>query len=194
MARTQAERTAATRAKLIAAARALFGARGFAATSIEELVREAGVTRGALYHQFESKEALFESAFEEVERELVVASGRAAARGTDAVDRLRIGCRAFLDACLDPAVQRIVVLDAPAVLGWDKWKEIEERYALAVLRGGLEAAMAEGRLRRRPADPLAHVVLGALTEAAMVMARAPHRSGVRNQVAEEIDGLFDRLT
>jgi AcrR family transcriptional regulator len=193
MARTQAERTAATRAKLTRAGRALFGTKGFAETSVEEVVREAKVTRGALYHQFDSKEALFAAVFEQVEQELVQASARAAARGTDALDRLRIGCRAFLEACLDPAVQRIVVLDAPAVLGWDRWKEIEERYALAVLRAGIDAAMDEGRLRRRPSEALAHLVLGALTEAAMVMARAPQRSPVRRQVVDEVDALFAAL-
>ncbi len=193
MSRTQAERTEATRAKLIAAGRRLFGDAGFAATSIEDLAREADVTRGALYHHFPGKEALFTAVFEGAEEELMTAAGKAAARETDAWRRLHAGCRGFLRASRAPDLQRIVLLDAPAVLGWDGWHAAEERYALGVLRAAIEAAMAEGHLRRRPAGALAHLLLGALNEAAMVVARSSPRSAVSAQVEAEVEALIEGL-
>lgn len=193
MSPTQAQRTEATRTRLLEAGRRLFGYAGFAATSIEDLAREAGATRGALYHHFLSKEALFAAVFEGAERELLAASDQAAARAPDPWQRLQAACRAFLEACTAPDLQRIVLLDAPAVLGWDAWHAIEERYALAALRAGLEAAMAKGQLRRRPAEPLAHLLLGALNEAAMVMARAPEHSEMRASIEDEVQALIDGL-
>jgi AcrR family transcriptional regulator len=190
---TQAERTQRTRGKLLAAGRELFGEQGFAATSIEDLVQHAGLTRGALYHHFQDKTALFAAVFEDVEQELMAAAGKAAAREPDALASLRAGCRAFLNACADPEVQRIALIDAPAALGWDAWRAVEERYALAPLRAIVEAAMASGQIKNRPADPLAHLLLGAVNEAAMHMARAPRRSDVRQRLADELDALIDGL-
>ncbi len=193
MSRTQAERTEATRAKLLAAGRRLFGDAGFAATSIEDLAREADVTRGALYHHFPSKEALFAAVFEGAEGELMAAADKAAARETDAWRRLHAGCRGFLRASRAADLQRIVLLDAPAVLGWDAWHAAEERHALGTLRAGIEAAMAEGHLRRRPANALAHLLLGALNEVAMVVARSSPRSDVGAQVEAEVEALIEGL-
>jgi AcrR family transcriptional regulator len=190
MAPTQAERTEATRAALIAAGRKLFGRDGFAATSIEELAREAGVTRGALYHHFDSKEALFESVFEHVEIELISVAARSAAKGTDAWHSMLIACRAFLESAADPDVQRIVSIDGPSVLGWAKWREIEERYALGALRASLDRAAAEGFLQGRDTQTLAYMLLGALTEATLVLA-----SGARpaKQVHREVELLLGSL-
>jgi AcrR family transcriptional regulator len=189
---TQAERTETTRAALIAAGRNLFGATGFAATSVEDLAAAAGVTRGALYHHFDSKEDLFAAVFEGVETELMAAAGRGAVAGTDAWDRLRLGCRAFLEACGDPAIQRIALLDAPAALGIDRWREIEERYALEAIRMSLEMAMREDQLPTRPPDVLAHLLLSALNEGAMLIAREQGRVSA-NAVMAEIDALLDGL-
>ena len=189
---TQSERTEATRAALLRAARQLFGERGFAATSIEELASSAGVTRGALYHHFASKEDLFAAVFERVEIELLEAAHRGGLSGRDAWERLRRGCRAFLEACDDPAIQRIVLLDAPAALGMERWREIEERYALEAIRASLEMAMDEGALPKRPPEPLAHLLLGALNEAAMVIARSQGRVSATSVMAE-IDALLDGL-
>jgi AcrR family transcriptional regulator len=189
---TQAERTEATRAALIAAGRELFGERGFAATSIEDLASAAGVTRGALYHHFDSKEDLFAAVFETVETELMAAAHRGSLAGADAWDRLRRGCRAFLEACGDPAIQRIALLDAPSALGIDRWREIEERYALATVRTALEMAMKEQQLPTRPPDALAHLLLGALNEAAMLIARSKGRVSAK-AVMSEIDALIEGL-
>jgi AcrR family transcriptional regulator len=190
MAPTQAERTETTRAALIAAGRRLFGRHGFAEASIEDLAREAGMTRGALYHHFDSKEALFEAVFESVELELITSAGRAAAKANDAWASLLAGCRSFLEAASDAEVQRIVSIDGPSVLGWAKWREIEERYALGALRASLDAAAKQGFLRGRDTETLAYMLLGALTEATLVLG-----SGARpaKQVYREVEALLEAL-
>ncbi len=189
---TQAERTEATRAALVAAGRSLFGERGFADTPIEDLASVAGVTRGALYHHFASKEDLFAAVFEAVETELMAAAHRGSLAGADAWDRLRRGCRAFLEACGDSAIQRIALLDAPAALGIDRWREIEERYALEAIRMSLEMAMRDEQLPARPPDVLAHLLLSALNVAAMLIAREEGRVSTA-AVMSEIDALLDGL-
>ncbi len=192
-ARTQKERSEATTASLVSAARALFAARGFADTSIEDVLNAASVTRGALYHHFDSKTALFRAAFEEQEKILTLAVAHAAAAKRGAWPAFRAGCEAFLEACLDPDTQRIILIDAPAVLGWDVMREIESRYALALLRAGLEAMMKEGKLARRPIDTLASILLGALSEAAMAIARAPDPRAASLDARREIDHLLKSL-
>jgi AcrR family transcriptional regulator len=191
--RTQAERSRATKAALLAAARQLFAERGFAATGRDQIAELAGVTRGALYHHFESKEQLFEVVVEELEVEIAERITTAAMKGRDAAEELRLGCMAFLDGCLDPAVRRIVLLDAPAVLGWDAWREIDARYGLALVSHGLEAVMAAGQMSRAPVGPLAHLLLGALNEAALLLATAQRPKAARAEVGRTVELLLDRL-
>jgi AcrR family transcriptional regulator len=183
------ERSRATRERLLAHARALFGERGYAAVGTEEIVRAAGVTRGALYHQFRDKEALFEAVVEQVEAET---TGRVAAQvsgASDALEELRSGCRAFLALCADPQVERILLLDAPAVLGWDRWREIGLRHSLGLVTAALEAGMEAGAIARQPTAALAHLLIGALDEGAMLVARADDRDAAR----AEVDAVMDRL-
>jgi AcrR family transcriptional regulator len=189
---TQKERSDATRARLLAAARQLFAKRGYAATSLGDVVRRARVTKGAFYHHFASKEAIFLAVFEDAERQLVEKAA-AGARGKHARDRFLRGCIAFLEATQDPSVQRIVLRDAPAVLGWEKWREIDWRYGLAAIERGLEQAMAEGGLARRPTHTLAHLIFGALCESAMVIARSPSPDAARAQVARDLDVFLTSL-
>jgi len=170
--RTQAERSEATQHALVSAAHKLFATRGFAASSLDEVLRAAGIARGGLYHHFASKTDLFRAVFEEQEKRLMAAVSAATVHKPDAWAAFRAGCEAFLDACLDPAVQRIILIDAPAVIGWEAMREIESRYALALLEGGLERAMQAGKIAKRPPRPLAHFLLGALSESAMAIARA----------------------
>jgi AcrR family transcriptional regulator len=185
---TQAERADATRAKLLAVARKLFASKGYAATSLDELVRRAGVTKGAFYHHFPDKQSIFRAVFEVVEHELVAAA-TGKARGRDAVERFRSGCHAFLAASLDPAVQRIVMMDGPAVLGWETWREIDWRYGLAAVEAGLAQAMADGHVERRPTKALAHLIFGALCESTMVIARSPDPRRALGEVRRELDRL-----
>ena len=130
------ERSEATRAALVAAARPLFAARGYAGVGTEEIVRAAGVTRGALYHQFADKRGLFAAVFEQVEADVTERTARAAVASgaSDPLAVLRIGALGWLEACSEPEVQRIVLLDGPAVLGWAAWREIGMRYALGPSR------------------------------------------------------------
>lgn len=186
-------RSDATRSRLLASAARLFGTRGYADTSLEEVVRRARVTKGALYHHFVDKRALFEAVFEEEERKLMDAAVAAATPGRDAWQRLRAGCHAFLRACLAPAVQRIVLVDAPAVLGWDRWRELDARYALALLESAVADAMATRPAARRSAKVLAHLLMAAVTEAAMLLARADEPSGALARVTVELDALLDGL-
>jgi AcrR family transcriptional regulator len=178
---------------LSASARVLFAEQGFAGTNRDDIAAGAGVTRGALYHHFATKEAVFRAVVEELEQELVARVVMAAEGVTDPGEQLRAGCLAFLDACADPAIRRIVLLDAPAVLGWEAWREIDARYGLALVRAGLESAMDAGRMPRAPVDSLAHTLLGALNEAAVVVANAPEPVVARAEMAEVLDLILSRL-
>ncbi len=183
-------RSEATRRQLVTAARTLFGARGYAGVGTEEIVRAAGVTRGALYHQFRDKADLFAVVAEEVEAEI---AGRIAASAVgasaDPVEALRAGARLFLDACAEPAVERIILLDAPAVLGWEAWRDLAGRYGLGLVQLGLQAAMDAGAIAAQPVVPLAHVLTGALNECALYVARAEDPAAAREQCA----AIFDRI-
>ena len=190
---TKAEQTERTRAALIAAGRALFAERGFAATSTEELVRAAGVTRGALYHHFRDKRDLFQAVYEDVEKSLVGDVTQALGGAVDALDVLRRGSEAFLDACLDPAVQRISLLEAPSVLGWERWREIDQAYGLGMVQLALQTAMDAGAIRSAPVEPLAHVLFGGLVEAAMLLAASPDPPHARADVGRAVSVLLDGL-
>src|SRR2546423_3228780 len=157
-----------TRAALIAAARDLFAEKGFADTATEEIVQRAAVTRGALYHHFRDKEELFDAVFEMLEAELAERVVMASMKATDPLQQIRLGLDAFLDACGEPAVQRIVLLEGPSVLGFERWQEIETKYAFALLVEALRQAVDQGFIRRQPIEPLAHLLLGALTQAGMI--------------------------
>jgi AcrR family transcriptional regulator len=189
----QAERAGATRAVLIERARALFAERGYAGVSTEEIVRAAAVTRGALYHHFEDKRDLFRAVFEQIEQENVEQIAAAALSREDPWSQQLAAVGAFLDLCREPDVQRIVLVDAPSVLGWQEWRELEARYGLALVRAGLELAMQEGIIERRPVEPLAQVVLGALIEAGLVIAAAQEPDAARREVGESIERLLEGL-
>jgi AcrR family transcriptional regulator len=189
----KAEQAESTRAALVAVAQELFAEKGYAGTSTEEIVQRARVTRGALYHHFRDKTDLFEAVVEETERQSVarlIAAGRG---GADAWERLRLGLRAFLDACEEPAIQRILLLDAPSVLGWDKWREIDGRYGFGLMKAGLQEAMERGLVRRQPLEPLAHLLLGAVMEGAMLIARADDIAATRAEVGETLERLLEGL-
>lgn len=179
----RAEQVIQTRAALVAAGRRLFGRDGFAATSVEDLVREARVTTGALYHHFATKTMLFEAVFEQAHTELMAASARAAAGAPDEVAALARGFEAFLDAMLQPDLQQIIILDAPAVLGLARFTELDERYAFAAIVAALEAAVKSGRLRVEDPETVTRLLLGALTRGAMLIANSPDPVQTRHSVA-----------
>ncbi|MEV0080771.1 TetR/AcrR family transcriptional regulator [Nocardia neocaledoniensis] len=192
--RTQAERSASTRTAVIRAGRELFGRHGYGAVSTIAVAEAAGVSRGALYHQFSEKRDLFEAVFEDLERDLVevIATAVAAARASDPIASLIVGCLAWLEASTAPDVRRIALLDAPAVLGWSRWREIELRHTIGLVENALAGAMAAGRVRRQPVRPLALILVGALDEAAQFLAAtdAPADTTAARAVVEQlISGL-----
>ena len=191
--RTQQERTRATRAALIMAGRALFAQRGYAAVPAEELVVAAGLTRGALQHQFGDKKELFRAVFEQVESELP-ARVRAAVTGQpDSWAAATAGLTAFLDACQEPEILQIALTDAPAVLGWAEWRAIETRHGLGLIQGVIKQAMTEGVITRQPVDELAHLVLSAVIEAALLIAHAPDHDAARGRAERALRALLDGL-
>jgi AcrR family transcriptional regulator len=192
---TQAERTEATRGRLIATARRLFAARGFADTSTEEILSEAKVSRGALYHHFPSKTDLFQAAFEAIEDELTarVLESATASGETDPMRILELGFEAFLEQCVNPEVQRIVMLDGPTVLGWATWHEIDERYAFGTLKAVLSVAAESGRIDDSAVDPLSHLLLGAIMQAGMVVARADDPEGAKRAMTASFARLVSTL-
>ncbi len=191
--RTQAERRSATRRALLDAGRELFAERGFSGAGQEDIVERAGVTRGALAHHFGTKSRLFRAVVESIEIELAEHIATAAMLGDDPMAQLRLGCLAFLDSALDPAVRRIVLLDAPAVLGWQAWREIDTTYGLGLVSEALEHCMDDGLVPRRPVQPLAHILLAALNEAAMLVANADDPVATRVVVGQEVEHFLSRL-
>jgi AcrR family transcriptional regulator len=190
----KAAQSEATRAALIATARGLFAERGYAGVGTEEIVRAAGVTRGALYHHFAGKKELFEAVYEDVERQLVEQiAASAISSANDPLEALHAGAQAFLDACEDPAVQRIALVDAPSVLGWEQWREIGLRYGFGLVRATVEAAMDAGLIDRQPVDALSHLLLGAIDEGAMLIARADDAGTTREEVGATVKRLLDAL-
>jgi AcrR family transcriptional regulator len=190
---TKAAQSAATRAKLLKVARRLFAKRGYSAVGTEEVVKRAGVTRGALYHQFADKKDLFRAVFEQVQEELyqkVVARG---ATQTDPVEELKAGARYWLELCLEPEVQRIVLLDAPAVLGWEEWREVGGRWGIQLVEAGLAGAMEAGAIERLPVSPLAHVLMGALDEAALYITEADDKVTAGAEMTQVLERVIDTL-
>jgi Transcriptional regulator len=158
----------------MAAARHLFTERGYDAVGTEEIVRAAGVTRGALYHHFGGKADLLEAVYERLEAESTERLARVVL-GSDLespLEAMRAGIEAFLDECAEPELQRIALHDAPAVLGWDRWREIAAANGLGLIEASLTAAIEAGELRELAVKPMAHLLLGALDEAAMLVARS----------------------
>ncbi|HWU22810.1 MAG TPA: TetR/AcrR family transcriptional regulator [Nocardioides sp.] len=191
--RTQAERSATTRAALVAASRGLFAEHGYAALSTDQIAKAAGVTRGALYHQFAGKEELFAAVFEQVESEIAerIDAYIEAAAPSDVESMLGANIDAWLATCAEPEFHRIALIEAPAALGWERWREVGLRYGVGLVESALRSLIDAGLVADRPVRPLAHVLVGALDEAALYCAQAEDR--VR-ATAEVCDALLAVLT
>jgi AcrR family transcriptional regulator len=191
--RTQAERTAATRSALIAAARSLFGEHGYAAVGTQAIVAAAGVTRGALYHQFDDKKGLFTAVYDQVEQDITteVAERVGDLAVTDPLAALKAGVRVFLERVTDPAVHMISLVDAPSVLGWSEWRARGEEFGFALIEGILQAAIAVGQIDDQPVRPIAHVAIGALDESALYVAAADDKGTATAEVLVVLDRVID---
>jgi len=190
---SKAQQSEATRAKLLRVGRALFARRGYNDVSTEEIVRRAGVTRGALYHHFRDKRDLFQAVVEQIEQEVMQKVAETALAEGDPWEQQTAAIGAYLDVCLEPAVQRIVLTDAPSVLGLAAWREIEAKYGLALVQAGLQSVIDAGYIEQQPIEPLAHLVLGALTEGGLLIGRSEDRQAVRREVGEGLDRILSGL-
>jgi AcrR family transcriptional regulator len=189
--RSQPERSEATRRALVESARNLFASEGYPDTQLEDVVRSAGVTKGALYHHFQGKADLFRAVFEHEQRQLAKRVSDAYRRQRDPWKGFFAGCRALLEAQLDPGVQRVTLLDAPSVLGWEQMREIGSKYCLQLVKKGLEEAIAAGQIASRPIEPIAHLVFGAVCEGAMMVARADDQRAAAKRVLTELSTLLN---
>jgi AcrR family transcriptional regulator len=183
----------ATRGQLIAVATRMFAERGYEDTSIEAVLREAGVSRGSLYHHFPSKEALFEAVAEDMETSVGVQTLAAADGITEPLAALRAGFLAWIRLAGDPVVRRILLIDAPSVLGWERWRAMEEDHALGLIRLVLQAIAEQGKLRPELVGTLANVLLASVNEVALLVARSDDREAAMNAGADAIDELLQRL-
>ena len=190
--RTQAERREATVGALVEAARELFAQDGFAATSLDAVATKARVTKGAVYHHFESKQQLFEAVFVGEVSRLATLLPTVYARKKDPWAAFEASCRAFLEECLDPGLQRVLLLDASAAIGWEEMRRLEAPL-LEMMEIGISRAVEAKRIARRPARPLAHFLYGALCEMAMVVARADDQKAAHRQAVIELGRVMDGL-
>ena len=166
----QAERRAATIEAILKAGRRQFGEQGFAATTIDDIAEAARVAKGAVYHHFATKEAVFEVVFEQVSHDLVLEIDRAARTERDVLAAMVAGTQHYFAACAKGATCQIILRDGPAVLGWERWREIDARHFGGKFPRALAAAMDAGLIGRQPVEPLARLLLGAVTEAAVACA------------------------
>jgi AcrR family transcriptional regulator len=190
---SRVDQARATRERLIEIARALFAERGYEATSLEQVQRRAGVSRGALYHHFTSKKKLFEAVLDTIETEIAARVAGAAEGRADPVDRLRAGSLAWLDFAADEAIQRISLLDAPSVLGWETQRAIDERHTLGMIRTALAEAEQMRLVPVNSIEPLSHALPATLNELALFVARAPDRAAAKASVVDLIEIVLGRL-
>ncbi len=186
-------RGAVTREHLLSVATTLFAERGFEATSIESVLQQAGVSRGSLYHHFKGKDALFEAVLEALETDVGRRTVEAAAAASGPAAALRAGCLAWIEIAGDPVVQRILLIDAPSVLGWDRWRAMEERHALGLIKDVLRAISAEGGLAPDLVDIFSHVILATVNEIALLIARSDETGAAMRTGEAAIDEVLARL-
>jgi AcrR family transcriptional regulator len=189
---TKAEQRERTSAALLAEARRQFARDGFERVNVAAVARRAGVTTGALYHHFHSKEGLFRAVLEQVHREVAERIADAAAE-LDPWDQLVVGCAAFLEASTDPRVQRIMLIDGPAVLGWGAWRELDATTSMQLLEEVLSYLVDEAVITGQPVEPLVHLLSGAMNEAALWLARSADRERDLAATIAALRGLLDSL-
>ena len=190
---TQAERREKTRTVIVKAAKRIFGERGFAAATMDDIAAGARVAKGAVYHHFSTKEALFEAVFEQVSLELVSDLDRISRAEKDALAAMAAGTQAYFAACSKGATGQIILRDGPAVLGWERWREIDAKHFGGKFPRALDAAMDAGLIARQPVEPLARLLLGAVTEAAVACASGGDIAKTGAEYSRAFRSLLDAL-
>jgi AcrR family transcriptional regulator len=183
----------ATRGQLIEVATGLFADHGYEGTSIEAVLTAAGVSRGALYHHFAGKEALFTAVLEALSERITAQLTEIISGCTDPVDAVRTSALAWIDLAGDPVIQRIMLVDAPSVLGWEQWRAMDEGRTVGAMRAMLQAVSDTGRLPEKLVEPFADMILAALDEAAMVVARAPDSRVAVAEGRQAVEEFLARL-
>jgi AcrR family transcriptional regulator len=189
----QAERRAATTEAILKAGRRLFGDRGFAATTIDDIAEAAQVAKGAVYHHFATKEAVFDAVFDAVSRDLVADIDRAVRTEKDVLAAMVAGTQHYFAACAKGPACQIMLCDGPAVLGWERWREIDAQHFGGKFPRALAAAMDAGLLARQPVEPLARLLLGAVTEAAVACAGRPDVAKAGGEYSRAFKSLIEAL-
>jgi AcrR family transcriptional regulator len=183
----------ATRGQLIEVATGLFAERGYEDTSIEAVLAAAGVSRGALYYHFAGKDALFEAVMASVQDRIMAELTMAVGEASDAVGALMAAALAWIDLAGDPVVQRVILLDAPSVLGWERWRGMNEEGTLGAMRAMLQAVADSGRLAPELVGPFAHMILAACDEIALVIARSQDPEAAKAEGRVAVRALLSRL-
>jgi AcrR family transcriptional regulator len=191
--RSQRERSMATTTQLLATARKMFARNGYAATSLDAVARECGMTKGAVYHQFADKAELFAAVYEEEERKLGELMTKAYLEKSDPWTGFTAGSKAFLEACLDPGVQQITLIDAPSALGISRMREIQSRHTFALLKEGLRRAIHAGQLRKREIEPLANVLFGGMCQAVSFVLGSKDQAEALKKVNRELNAVLEGL-
>jgi AcrR family transcriptional regulator len=190
---TQAERRAATIESILSAGRRLFGERGFAATTMDDIAKQARVAKGAVYHHFATKEAVFEAVFDQVSCALVQEIDRAVRTEKDVLAAMVAGTQHYFAACAKGPTGQIILRDGPAVLGWERWREIDAQHFGGKIPRALAAAMDAGLLARQPVEPLARLLLGAMTEAAVACAGRSDVAKAGSEYSRAFRSLIEAL-
>ena len=189
----RAEYSESTRQALVDSAVDLFTKRGYAGTSLDEVVKRARVTKGALYHHFSGKQALFEAAFAQVETRSIESLTAVLSGDGDAWDTATAGLRAYVRKCLEPEYQRIIVHEAPVVMGWERWREAEEHFSFGLLRTAVQLLVDAGEIEEMPVEITARLLFGALSAGASTIASSsdPKRTGreVERAILRVLEGL-----
>ena len=190
---TQADRSAATQAAIVKAARRLFGNDGFQKTTMDDIAAAARVAKGAVYHHFKTKEAVFEAVFDQASRDLVAEIDQVSRAENDILQAMAAGTRHYLAACAKGSTGQIILRDGPAVLGWERWREIDAQHFGGKIPRALTAAMERGLIARQPVEPLARLLLGAMTEAAVACASAANIKEAGVSYAKAFSSLLEAL-
>ena len=182
--------TESTRQALVDSALRLFTERGYAATSLDAIVTGARVTKGALYHHFNGKQALFEAAFDQVETAAIAKLANVVDGDGSAWDRAMAGIHAYVGVCLEPAYQRVVIHEAPVVMGWERWREAEEHFSYGLVRATVESLIESGEIERLPVEATARILFGALSAGAETIASAPEPQRAAADVTKTITAVM----
>jgi AcrR family transcriptional regulator len=189
----RSEYSESTRDALVDSAVDLFTKRGYAATSLDEVARRARVTKGALYHHFSGKQALFEAAFDVVETTVKTQLAEILTGPGSAWERASNGLRQYIKICLEPSYQRIVIHEAPVVMGWERWREAEDHFSFGLVRSSIQACVDSGEFEELPVEVTARLLFGALSSAATMIASAEDPKKTGAEVTATIIRMLERL-